>query len=262
MAERPVTGPARVLGLALGTRLTLRAGATLVLDGELRIVVDPGPFADLAQLGAALAPHGLTPADIDTVYFTHLHFDHYTPAAIPAGVRRVCIPAAERAYIEALMPLASDRDAYRARLLDTHERIAPVFLREFVRLASDARYDFARLPYADRLVELGPDTRPSPHTRTVALPGHCPGQLGLEVTTAHGTVLIAGDAVLSLADWQAPDVAHHLIVHDTAALIASRARAGRADCVVPGHGDWFSPHTGGVLAADSDLITATGVESA
>ena len=55
MAERPVTGPARVLGLALGTRLTLRAGATLVLDGELRIVVDPGPFADLAQLGAALA---------------------------------------------------------------------------------------------------------------------------------------------------------------------------------------------------------------
>ena len=95
---------ARVLGLALGTRLTLRAGATLVVDGDTRIVVDPGPFQSLAELAAALHPHGLTPADIDTVYFTHLHFDHYTPAAIPPGVRRVCIPAAERAFIDALTP--------------------------------------------------------------------------------------------------------------------------------------------------------------
>ncbi len=265
MAKAPHRAPAagaRVLGLALGTRLTLRAGATLVVDGDSRIVVDPGPFQSLAELAAALHPHGLTPADIDTVYFTHLHFDHYTPAAIPPGVRRVCIPAAERAFIDALTPLAADLDAYRARLLETHERIAPVFLREFVRLARDARYDFARLPYADRLVELGPDARPSAHTRTVALPGHCPGQLGLEVTTAHGTVLIAGDAVLSLADWQAPDVSHHLIVHERAALIASRERAGQADCVVPGHGDWFSPRSGRVLATDSDLIASTGVATA
>ena len=44
-----------------------------------------------------------------------------------------------------------------------------------------------------------PDARPSPHTRTVALPGHCPGQVCLQI-----------DEVLLSADHVLPHTSPHL----------------------------------------------------
>jgi glyoxylase-like metal-dependent hydrolase (beta-lactamase superfamily II) len=49
---------------------------SLVLDGDLRIVVDPGILSDPGLLTDALATRGLTAHDVTHVFVTHHHIDH------------------------------------------------------------------------------------------------------------------------------------------------------------------------------------------
>jgi glyoxylase-like metal-dependent hydrolase (beta-lactamase superfamily II) len=49
---------------------------SLVRDGDLVVVVDPGILADPALLTEALAGHGLTAAAVTHVFVTHHHIDH------------------------------------------------------------------------------------------------------------------------------------------------------------------------------------------
>jgi glyoxylase-like metal-dependent hydrolase (beta-lactamase superfamily II) len=49
---------------------------SLVLDGDLVVVVDPGILSDTALLTVALAARGLTVADVTHVFVTHHHLDH------------------------------------------------------------------------------------------------------------------------------------------------------------------------------------------
>ena len=49
---------------------------SLVRDGDLVVVVDPGILSDPALLTVALAGHGLTAADVTHVFVTHHHIDH------------------------------------------------------------------------------------------------------------------------------------------------------------------------------------------
>ncbi|MEK7540893.1 MAG: MBL fold metallo-hydrolase [Patescibacteria group bacterium] len=50
---------------------------SLIKDGELNIVVDPGILLDQKMLVDALAKEGLSVGDIDIVCITHSHIDHY-----------------------------------------------------------------------------------------------------------------------------------------------------------------------------------------
>lgn len=50
---------------------------TLVQDENLNMIVDPGTLPDQKILIDALKQEGLTPDDIDAVYITHSHVDHY-----------------------------------------------------------------------------------------------------------------------------------------------------------------------------------------
>ena len=49
---------------------------SLVRDGDLVVVVDPGILDDPARITEALAGHGVTPADVTHVFVTHHHLDH------------------------------------------------------------------------------------------------------------------------------------------------------------------------------------------
>jgi glyoxylase-like metal-dependent hydrolase (beta-lactamase superfamily II) len=49
---------------------------SLVRDGDLVIVVDPGILSDTTLLTDALAGHGLAVADVTHVFVTHHHIDH------------------------------------------------------------------------------------------------------------------------------------------------------------------------------------------
>ena len=49
----------------------------LVRDGNLVMVVDPGTMKDQNLLVDALAKEGLEPEDVNVVFITHSHMDHY-----------------------------------------------------------------------------------------------------------------------------------------------------------------------------------------
>lgn len=233
--------PASVYSLNIPSRWTLRAGASLIVDGDRHILVDSGYFETQAELNESLeASAGITLAEITDLYYTHLHYDHYRPLRSKRKMR-VHIPEVEYRFINELMQHRRDRQSFCAFLQETHEVIAPVFLRQFFNFANDSRYQWNTMTDAGEIYLCRPGMLLSEHVRTVDLPGHCPGQLGLEIRTDHGIGMIAGDAVICLRDFTAADTDHHLIVHNRQKLLQSRRRVAQADFVIPGHGAWFDP---------------------
>ncbi|HEX5189336.1 MAG TPA: MBL fold metallo-hydrolase, partial [Streptosporangiaceae bacterium] len=60
---------------------------TLIVDGNVVVVVDPGMVASRADLLAALATHGVTPESVTDVVFSHHHPDHTVNAALFPAAR-------------------------------------------------------------------------------------------------------------------------------------------------------------------------------
>jgi len=92
-AQIPRTGTARVHILQDGY---LREDAdgervgstvTLVIDGSVTVVVDPGMVSSRADLLAALAGHDIDPASVTDVVFSHHHPDHTVNAALFPAAR-------------------------------------------------------------------------------------------------------------------------------------------------------------------------------
>lgn len=248
--------PVRIVPLALGTRLTLKAGSTLLIDGARHVLVDPGCFQTRAALDAALdRAAGIGVADLDTVFFTHLHFDHYNDLGF-ADVPRVAMPRREANEVHTLMALSHDLAAYQGWIERTHEVVSPVFMRQFVHLRDDPRYDFARVSFRKRLELVEPGQWLTDRLHLIDLRGHSVGQIGIETRTAHGRTAVVADAALSAEDYRREGVDHHLVVHNRALLIESRARLAHMDCIVPGHGAWFCPRTGAVIQPIEELCHA------
>lgn len=55
---------------------------TLVRDNHLNIIVDPGTTPTADTIIEALAKEGLTPDDINIVFLTHSHYDHFKNISI------------------------------------------------------------------------------------------------------------------------------------------------------------------------------------
>lgn len=238
--------------LAFGTKLTLKAGCVLIQDGGLSILVDPGHYGSRPVLDAALeCAAGIRVADVDVVFFTHLHFDHYNDLGF-SDIPRVVMPRKEKAAVESLSKFAFHIDMYSQNIRETHQKIAPVFMRQFLRFSNDVRYNFAKVSFRDRLVLADPGNYITPNVRTIDLAGHSVGQLGLDMTTQWGRTVVAGDAVLSFEDYCAGGIAHHLVVFDVEKLLAARQRLAKFNCIVPGHGAWFHPRTGQLARAPQE----------
>jgi glyoxylase-like metal-dependent hydrolase (beta-lactamase superfamily II) len=60
---------------------------TLIRDGAVNIIVDPGLVASRAALLAALAGHGVAPESVTDVVFSHHHPDHTVNAALFPAAR-------------------------------------------------------------------------------------------------------------------------------------------------------------------------------
>jgi len=238
----------KITPLGFGTRLTLRVGCVLLEDAGHRVLVDPGHFDSKAELMQALNERAnLTLADIDTVFFTHLHFDHYNDLDF-SEVGEVLVSDEEMVFIEASAQAGEGGDeSYRAFIDAHYEFVAPVFMRQFMRLYRDARYDFAQVSFASKMRRVRAGEKVAPNVYIVALPGHSPGLLGLACETHWGDTLIAGDAVLSLEDMCSPEGEGHLIWHRREELEQTRTACMKFDAIVPGHGPWFCPATARVL---------------
>ena len=60
---------------------------TLIRDGDVTIIVDPGMVASRDDLLAALAAHGVRPEAVTDVVFSHHHPDHTVNAALFPAAR-------------------------------------------------------------------------------------------------------------------------------------------------------------------------------
>jgi N-acyl homoserine lactone hydrolase len=180
------------------------------------ILFDTGPFRVRPQLIGALKIRGLAPADIDTVFLTHLHWDHVENLDLFAHAE-IITPRSEFEYAAAPRPT---------------DWGTPPYVREILR---------------DMRVELLPDEEIElfPGVKTLLLPGHSVGLQGLLVETGDERAVLASDALWSARDAVrgVPDVAFF----DPAKAQASLDHALAAGSVFyPGHDRPFRLHNGAV----------------
>jgi glyoxylase-like metal-dependent hydrolase (beta-lactamase superfamily II) len=170
---------------------TMPIGAFLVQTGGKRVLIDVGigPVDDLIDLSrgapgpprtmrlrggslpAALATLGLSPADIDVVLLTHLHYDHYgwcvqdgTPFFPNAEVR---FGAADYAFFVTDRP-ETDSTRQMVSVLEAAGRVSLI----------------------DGDGPLG-----LPGISTLATPGHTPGHLAYVLSSGPARAMVLGDAV-------------------------------------------------------------------
>jgi glyoxylase-like metal-dependent hydrolase (beta-lactamase superfamily II) len=167
-------------------------------DGS-SVLVDTGPpvptdFSSTLHVGlevrpehrvdAALRQAGVDPAEIDTVVFTHLHFDHCAHAEhLPNA--RVVVQRDELRY--AVAPLTEHRRGYEVG----YPGLRPAWTSAF-----------GQLDPVDGVAEL------SDGCTVLPLPGHTPGSCGVVFRTRKGRFCVAGDLVSRVENWRSPSGEH------------------------------------------------------
>jgi N-acyl homoserine lactone hydrolase len=188
----------------------------LLRDGRRTVLFDTGPFRVRPTLVAALAAHGLAPEQIDTVFVSHLHWDHIENIDLFRHAE-ILVPRLEFEYAAAIRP--SDWGT-------------PPYAHEMLQGMRIALLD-------DREQEIFPGVR------TIPLPGHSVGLQGLVVKAEQGDCVLASDALWSARDAVRghPDVAFF----DPEKGQQSLARAlGAGRVYYPGHDRPFTFRDGRV----------------
>lgn len=220
-----------VLGLDPGTKVQAPCIAWLI-EGEQgqKVLVDTGPHAPDAptaryhnrleqspeqQLVPALQAAGVAPEEIETVIFTHLHWDHcYHGALLPNAT--FYVQASELVY--AVDPIDWHRSAFEAGI---PEGVPPWF------------------PIFSRLRTLPGDTEVLPGLTCYHLPGHTPGSAGIAVRTRQGVYLVAGDTIPRVENWEGNAKQRHIpsaLVTNAIDYYHSLERIEQiADHVLPSH---------------------------
>lgn len=238
-AITPAIPRERTLPFGYGEAIPRRDGTTvegfwvpvpawLIEEGDRRILVDTG-LGDLDEvlslnhlhgpdfsgrrrpehdLVAGLAEHGVSPADIDLVIITHLHFDHVGNNHLFPNARFV-VQRAELSY--ALCP--------------------PPFS-----LMYWPEYSHKVRDVLDRIEPIDGDRRLSRDIGLLRVGGHSPGCMVVVVETALGRVCLASDTMYTYRnlelDWPTG------VYWDLHELLAGYARIREAaEVIVPGH-DW------------------------
>jgi glyoxylase-like metal-dependent hydrolase (beta-lactamase superfamily II) len=194
-----------------GNNLKLRDGflalanVTLVHTPNGPWLFDTGHYCNRIGLLKGLARHGLKPADIGTVFLSHLHFDHANNVDLFPDARII----------------VSKRELEYAAEPHPDDILIPWMIREQL-----AKHD-VHLIEGDGLL--------APGIRHMAAPGHTPGlQVMVLDTDTKGTVVLAGDAIKYAKEVMARrcDMAFDTAENGTATI-------GRildmADRIVPGH---------------------------
>ncbi len=168
------------------------ASATcLTIDtGRQRVLIDTG-FGSEVRPGVGrlldnLKAEGIQPEDIDTVINTHAHADHIGGNAGAQG--RPTFPNAR------YMMWKTEWDFWTSEANLAH--------------VSEMRARFARenlIPLRDRfdLVEQEEEIRPG--IRAISAPGHSPGHMVLEISSAGKTLLFLADTALHPIHMEHPD---------------------------------------------------------
>jgi len=167
--------------------LRIRARETncyLVRAAAGTILVDPGPPGSAAAIEAGVAAAGVEPGEIRLILVTHGHLDHYGAAG---DVQAWCgAPVAAH-------PLAPELSRDRRNALPPAQTLQGSLVRwAFLLLAP--LFPFAPLDASILLEEDADLSAYGPEGRTILLPGHAPGSLG--ILTARGDALV-GDLLVN-----------------------------------------------------------------
>jgi N-acyl homoserine lactone hydrolase len=172
------------------------------------------------RIDQALRAEGVDPADIQTVIFTHLHYDHCANGELLPDARFLVQREELR---HAVLPNKDHRGAYEVG----YQGVTPAWMAVF-----------------DRMSPVEGTVEVAPGCTMLHLPGHTPGSAGVVFTTSVGRVAVAGDLVNRLENWTGPhgDHAPPALFTDLTACGTSFALLERsADQVLASH-DFRSTH--------------------
>jgi glyoxylase-like metal-dependent hydrolase (beta-lactamase superfamily II) len=153
----------------------------IVTSGDQVVLFDTGyssggGFRGLewfCEVPAAVSALGASPADVSSIICSHLHSDHVGNLEhFPNAVIQL-----QRAEWQFWTGPMAERALFR-NYKDDHQ------IDQLRRASSEGR-----------VILLDGETVPAPGLRTVALPGHTPGQQGLRVTKGDQSIVLASDAV-------------------------------------------------------------------
>ena len=184
-------------------RAPLATSALLLGEGQV-IVTDPSlPAAGMRA--ALLDAAGLAPEDVTLVFSTHNHLDHHVdPLCFPNA--RWFLPQVDLTYLH--------------EHWDEHKRSFPGDDWETVQRCEAAPEELA------------------PGLKLLPLPGHTAGTSGLLFCAPEGRVLLTGDAVMTREFYKAGEPYFFGWDNDQARQTILSLR-GRADVIIPGHGEAF-----------------------
>jgi glyoxylase-like metal-dependent hydrolase (beta-lactamase superfamily II) len=192
-------------GLAVG-----RDGRVMLIDaglgsftGDITVGAISVGSANSGALPDVLGALGRSPADIDTVAFTHLHVDHTGWAFVrdENGAQRKFFPA--------------------ARYLVAADEWAPHGRGELIPGAPPRSAVIEPLAGVQTLITDGEEIFPG--VRALVTPGHSPGHTSYVISSAAGRLIVFGDAFHIAAQLAHPDWASKPDV-DGIAVLAARQR--------------------------------------
>ncbi|HEU4760506.1 MAG TPA: MBL fold metallo-hydrolase [Dehalococcoidia bacterium] len=161
-------------------------GKTLLIDTGMGSV-QFGPFRGGALFGE-LASAGVDPAEIDTVFVTHLHFDHCGSCAVPRdGQLRPAFP-------NAVYRWTADEHAFWRAGPPPPGIPEEVFSPKATLAALEGRFE-----PADGGATIAPGMN------VVALPGHTPGHAGIVLSSGNERAFILGDAISCPVQLEEPE---------------------------------------------------------
>ena len=205
-------------------RIPVRETNCYLLRGEGgTILVDPGPPGGAEQIAAGAEAGGVRPEDVRLIFVTHGHLDHYGSA------REV------RAWCQAPVAAYPGEPAFsrdRRNALPPAQTLRGTIVRWFYLLLSS----MADLPplEADVLLEDGADLSSyGLEARTILLPGHSPGSLG--IVTPEQDVFV-GDLLVNYA---VPSQPIYLSDSDAWQRSVERLRGLAPRTIYVGHGEPF-----------------------
>jgi len=212
----------------------LVVNVVLVEGADGWTLIDAGTVGTLPMLRAGLRRRGVDLSDLKRILITHAHPDHVggLAALVAASGAEVWAGAVERTWVETeAWPPRSDPATLGA--LGRRLSRIPTGRAEPVAVSRSLLDD-------EVLAEIRPDVR------TVALPGHTPGQLGF-CFEASGVVVV-GDALMHLWPWWHPPFAAFSSDMQAARRSVERLAALAPRAVVVGHGPPVATEPGRSLA--------------
>lgn len=136
----------------------------LIRTEEHKILFDTGAHGVIKILQKSLQDLGVEPEEIDTIFLSHLHYDHLNNVAYFPNAKVIC---GEREWKYAT---------------ETKDEWTP--LESILYLKNERKMQFV-----NDLEEIYPGMR------ALFVPGHTPGQMALAIDTPEGTLVLAGDSV-------------------------------------------------------------------